>query len=142
MKSALFAATLALAFGTNAVSQCDATISPRDTVSDVRNKLACFAAENAQLKKALETKKAARIFTAPADSSLSSDTCKNKTIASVIKRGGQVIEQGDDWVDLEIAGKGVMVLCKLPENSIVIVTGQSATENGDLAVSLRSEIFP
>lgn len=68
--------------------------------------------------------------------------CISNAIKSVIRRGGQVIEQpGDTWVNFKLQDKAISVFCKVEDNSLVVVSSQNQGENGDLASRLKTEIL-
>lgn len=55
MKLPLFVLVSLLALPTTVLAECDATFSSDDKVGDVKKKLSCFAAENADLKRQLQS---------------------------------------------------------------------------------------
>lgn len=136
---------------THSMAECEDTISPDDKIGDVKKKLACLSAENFDLKREIQklresssTSNAPRIHTYGKNidlTKLTPEICKNRAITSIIKRGGQVVEQGANWVDVKLGKNGIMIDCNAKETAYVIVSGDDHGAIQDLAKLLGEEIF-
>ena len=127
-------------------SECDATISPSDTIGEVKKKLACLAAENLKMKQDLAQAQSQMtqwgINTyGIADTPPPIDTCKSKATASILKRGGAVGRQGENWIDLHLGSNAVVVVCQTDMSAFVAISGPDETGMSGLGQLLRSEIF-
>lgn len=133
------------------VAACEDTISPDDKIGDVKKKLTCLSAENFDLKREIQKLRessspsnAPRIHTEGKNidlTKLTPEICKNRAITSVMQRGGQVVEQGEKWIDLKLGKNGIMIECNAKEIAYVIVSGDDHGAIQDLAKLLSAEIF-
>jgi hypothetical protein len=154
MKTLAFALFL-FTFVPSAISQCDATINPNDSIGSVKAKLACFAAENAKLKQDLANSQGVRFDSwlmtgafsrnfAPTDFSI--DKCKATATAVIVNRGGTVLQTSPgNFVEFRLGGSLVSVLCTLfstPDRGLIVVAGPDKDAGQDLSGALRDQIFP
>jgi len=137
--------------------QCDSTVSQTDdTVRTVKAKLACFAAENSNLRQQLadtqqelsnlkSSTPAFSIYGAQFDpKTLSYDTCKSKAVDSITKRGGAFARQDQNFVHLTLGSDWILINCNSTDYSgYVLVMGSSpGTSDQDLSEALVREVFP
>ena len=150
MKMLCLATTLLITGLQPAHSECEPNISPKDSIGDVKKKLACFAAENNRLKQELANIQRQtqvgqlRIHSVRVHferDELPANICKARAIERTTTRRGTVVEKGKNWVDLQIGSIAVMVGCN-PGEGYVIAAGVGHDEIQSVAQSLAWDIFP
>jgi hypothetical protein len=147
-------ATLVIAvftFVSPSFAECDATISSTtDTIGSVKGKLACFVAENAQLKKDAAKAKELRINTVRVPflrAALSADACKAKAIDIVLKRGGKFVEQAITSVNVQLGDTAVSIICdalppaQFPPPDKQLTFGFVIAASNDVDDALRKDLI-
>lgn len=136
-----------------AFAECDSTIGATDKVADVKAKLACFSAENLQLRREIDELRGAsarsprvRIMSRPSSADLTTFTtekCKDRAVTVVSQRGGQIVEDGDNWIAFQFGEQALSLNCDVSgKNAVLIVAGPDQKKNSDTSVLLGALIFP
>ena len=127
MKFRVLLISLTLLMGRYAICQCgEPTFTKDDKVRDVKQKLTCFANENATLKqKVAELQANLTSLNNHLDFSGEAynpgvypmSQCKSNAIEAVANEGGRLIGNGNDWtVGFEINGMKVAVILPISES--------------------------
>ena len=158
MKFRVLLISLTLLMGRYAICQCgEPTFTKDNKVRDVKQKLTCFANENATLKQKVAELQA-NLTSSTIHLGFSGEAynpgvypmsqCKSNAIEAVANEGGRLIGNGNDWtVGFEINGMKVAVICQSPNpGGYVFIAAQTKDSAGEsnaegLARRLAKEIF-